>query len=64
MNANRNGMQTHKQCVKCKEWKHVRDFNENAAQRDGLQVFCRPCHNAAGRRFYRRMKLRAARAKR
>lgn len=38
-----------KRCAKCKQWKQVTEFGKCAANKDGLQARCRPCHNASVR---------------
>jgi hypothetical protein len=35
-----------KRCRVCKESKPVSAFNRNGYRSDGVQPFCRPCHNA------------------
>ena len=32
-----------KKCPRCGEIKNIIEFNKNKAQRDGLNVYCRPC---------------------
>jgi hypothetical protein len=35
-----------KQCYKCKELKPLRAFSRNKIKPDGLDIYCKACHNA------------------
>lgn len=38
-----------KQCSKCSDWKSESSFPPNRAKRDGLNPYCRDCHNFGNR---------------
>jgi hypothetical protein len=40
----------HKWCPDCGEVKSLSDFGRNTASRSGVTSYCKPCHNARGRR--------------
>lgn len=41
-----------KRCSKCKSWKDTNSFNRNKKSSDGLNCWCRECHNASKRSTY------------
>lgn len=43
-----------KHCPRCESRKPVTEFGSNRARRDGLGVYCRPCHNDVQRDLERR----------
>lgn len=47
-----------KKCTKCLESKESSEFNKNAAKKDGLQTFCRPCGHQSFSEYYRKNKKR------
>jgi hypothetical protein len=36
-----------KVCARCRLHRPFEDFNRNRSKKDGLQPYCRPCHNLA-----------------
>ena len=40
----------HKWCLECGEVKPLDQFPRNKSQRSGYMTYCKPCHNAIGRR--------------
>lgn len=43
-----------KKCPKCLDDKPVSEFHKNAAKKDGLSVYCRPCNNRAEKERYKK----------
>lgn len=46
--------QSNKKCSKCSAVKPVGEFYRSGKSKDGLLARCKPCHNAAGREYYRK----------
>ena len=45
---------TEKRCSSCAEVKHIDGFRRSSATKDGLQNYCRSCHNEANARWRER----------
>ena len=43
-----------KHCRKCDEIKPYADFYKNKARKDGLQVYCKPCHKKVAKINYKK----------
>jgi hypothetical protein len=47
-----------KQCMKCKKYKELSEYNKNKSRKDGLQTCCRECSNIYSKVLYPKYKQR------